>query len=91
MSLLLIGQEASGSNNLIWWLIPLLCCYLAFGQRGESSKETEKEIETFYTVVNIDESFEVLMEKIEVWRLDEKKCARAILTPGLSICSSKRI
>jgi hypothetical protein len=85
MSLLLIGQESSGSTSLLWWLIPLLCCYLAFGQREESPKETEKEVETFYTIVNIDESFEALMEKIEVWRLDEKKMGYDEKGIGVSI------
>lgn len=69
----LIAQETGGGLDLIWWLIPIICCFLTLGQRDERPKETEKESETFYTTLSIDEAFSVLEEKVETWRLDVKE------------------
>ena len=76
MMLPLITQEAGGGLDLIWWLVPLICCFLTMSQRDDKPKETEKETETFYTSLDIDEAFAALEEKIETWRLDEKEMGK---------------
>ena len=67
----LIGQE-SGSINPIWWLLPLLCCFLAMRQGDEKPKEMITENETFYTTLNINESFNTIVDKVTRWYEEEK-------------------
>jgi hypothetical protein len=73
MILPLIGQEGGGGLDLLWWLVPLLCCFLTMSQREDKTKDMAKDSETFYTTLNIDESFEAIEAKIDQWKEDEKE------------------
>jgi len=56
-------------------LLPLLCCALTMGQKGNSQKESGTESESFYTIQSIHESYEKIGKEIEQWRItaQEKK------------------
>jgi hypothetical protein len=71
----LIGQEGGGGLDFIWYLLPLLCCMMTMGQRGESTQEAGTESESFYTTHDIQESFGKIEEEVAKWRLEaaEKK------------------
>lgn len=74
MILSLISQEGGGGLDLIWWILPVLCCFLAMGQRGEEKpRESEKERENFYTTLNIDEVYESVEERAAQWRQEAKE------------------
>jgi len=69
MILSLVGQEGGGGFDIIWLLIPLLCCTMTMGQRGDKPQEAGSENESFYTPQNIHESYEKIEKEIEQWRL----------------------
>ena len=68
-----IGQEGGGGIDVILLLLPLLCCLLSIGQRGESSQDSIIENETFYCILNIDESFNEIEKLVEKWRQTQEQ------------------
>lgn len=80
MILSLIGQEG-GSYDFLWYLLPLLCCLMAMGQRGESPQEAGTESESFYTTQDIKDAFDRIEEEVAKWRqdaLERKETSRGI-------------
>ena len=75
MILSFVGQEGGGGFDIIWLLLPLLCCMMTMGQRGEKPQEAGTEAESFYTTQSIQESFEGIEKEVAKWRLEaqEKK------------------
>src|SRR4030042_4469268 len=69
MILSLVGQEGGGGFDLIWLLIPLLCCTMTMGQRGDKPQEAGSESESFYTIQDINESYGKIENEVEQWRL----------------------
>ena len=67
-----VGQDGGGLD-IFWLLIPLLCCMMSMGQRGERSQEVSKVTDSFYTTQGIQESYSAIHEEIEKWRLDAKE------------------
>jgi hypothetical protein len=81
----LIGQEGGGGLDLIWYLLPVLCCLMTMGQRGEKPQEVGTESESFYTTQDIQESFGKIEEEVAKWRLEaaEKKEASRGVTSSI--------
>ena len=73
MLLSLVGQEGGGGFDIIWLLLPLLCCMMTMGQRGEKTQETGPENESFYTTQGIHESFGKIEEEVARWRLEARE------------------
>ncbi len=73
MILSLVGQEGGGGFDFLWYLIPLLCCLMTMGQRGERPQETGTESESFYTAQEIQESFGRIEEEVVKWRQEAKE------------------
>ena len=71
MILPLIGQDGGGID-LIWWLIPVLCCILTITQREDKTRDMPKDNETFYTTTSIEDSYAAILDKVAEWREDEK-------------------
>ena len=71
MILSLVGQEGTGGFDIIWLLLPLLCCML-MQQRGEKPQEAGSETESFYTTQPIQESFDGIAEEMARWRQEAK-------------------
>jgi len=69
-----VGQEGGGFD-IIWLLLPLLCCMMTMGQRGEKSAESGSEAESFYTTQSIHEAYAKVEEETAKWRMEaqEKK------------------
>jgi hypothetical protein len=67
-----IGQEGGDGLGLIWLLLPLLCCMLSMGGRGEKPVGTSRERDNFYTTQEIEEAFGVVEERINKWRFEAK-------------------
>jgi hypothetical protein len=65
-----VGQEGGGGFDIIWLLLPLLCCLMSMGQRGERAPESLREIDSFYTTQNIQETYDRIEEEIAQWRLE---------------------
>jgi hypothetical protein len=72
MILSLVGQEGTGGFDIMWLLLPLLCCML-MGQRGEKPQEAGPETESFYTTQPIQESFDDVAEEMTKWRQEAKE------------------
>ena len=70
----LVAQEGTGGFDIMWLLLPLLCCML-MGQRGEKPQETGSETDSFYTTQTIQDSFDGIAEEMARWRQEaqEKK------------------
>ena len=69
MILSLVGQEGAGGFDIIWLLVPLLCCVLFMGQRGgEKPQATGTASESFYTTQGIHESYNKIEEEVAKWR-----------------------
>jgi len=82
MILSLIGQEGGGFD-FIWYLLPLLCCFMTMGQRGESRQESGTESESFYTTQDIQESFGRIEEEVAKWRqeaLERKEASGGVVS-----------
>lgn len=69
----LVSQEGGGGLDLIWLLLPLLCCMLSMGGRGERPTGTGRERDNFYTTQEIEEVFSVVEERVNKWRFDAKE------------------
>ena len=59
--------------DLIWFLIPALCCMMTMGQRGEGPQEAGTESESFYTTQDIQESFGKIMEEAAKWKQEARE------------------
>ena len=70
MLLSLVGQDGGGGFDIIWLLLPLLCCLITRGQWGEKPQEAGPESESFYTTHDIQESFGKIEEEVAKWRLE---------------------
>ena len=66
MILPLIGQDGGGID-LIWWLIPVLCCILTITQREDKTRDMPKDNETFYTTTSIEDSYAAILDKVAEW------------------------
>jgi len=67
----LINQEATGSWDYFWILIPLLCCVIfAQGRRGDGGGGIAKETvsESWYTVEGIETMFKTIEGTVAEWR-----------------------
>jgi hypothetical protein len=73
MLLSLIGQDSGGGLDLLWILVPLLCCMMAMGQRGEKPQEAGLISDSFYTVHDIQEAFDNIGEEVTKWREEAKR------------------
>lgn len=73
MILPIIGQEGGGGFDIIWLLLPLLCCMMTMGQRGEKPQEAGGGSESFYTTQEISEAYEKIDETVTEWRLEAKE------------------
>ena len=82
----LITQDSTGGFDIIWLLLPVLCCLLFMGQRGgEKPQETGVVSDSFYTTQSIQESFDTVEEEVKKWRQDarEKQEASSGITSRL--------
>jgi hypothetical protein len=73
----LVGQDGGGFD-IIWLLLPLLCCMLMTGQRGEERRPTEGQLtEHWYTTQNIEEIYSAIEKELTDWkeRAEEKAAA----------------
>ena len=70
MLISLIGQDGGGGLDFIWLLVPLLCCMLLMGQRGEGSQSAGLISDSFYTRHDIQEAFDNVEEEVSRWRAD---------------------
>jgi hypothetical protein len=68
-----VGQETGGIFSYIWIFLPLLCCLMTMGQRGETPQVTNSEADAFYTTEGIQESFESIEKEIIRWRLEARE------------------
>ena len=72
MILSLVGQEGGGGFDIIWLLLPLVCCMM-MGQRGDKPQEARAESDSFYTSQDIQESFGRIEEEVSRWRLEAQE------------------
>ena len=82
MILSMIGQEGGGGFSFIWYLLPLLCCVMTMGQRGEGPQEAGTGSESFYTTQDIQGAFGRIEEEVAKWRqeaLETKEGPRSII------------
>ena len=73
MILPLVFQDASGATNWLWWLLPIVCCFLTLSQREEKPQESTQVSDTVYTSLNIEDAFETVEKKIELWRIESRE------------------
>jgi hypothetical protein len=67
----LINQEGTGSFDLFWILVPLLCCVIFFqGRRNDGGGGAAKETvsESWYTVQDIETTFRTIEATVAEWR-----------------------
>ena len=69
----LVGQEGGGGLDIMWLLLPLLCCMMTMGQRGEKPQEAKPITESFYSTQDIDESYRRIEETVSGWRLEAQE------------------
>lgn len=65
----LVHQEGGGGLDLFWILLPLICCMLAMGQRGEErTSQREPVTESWYTHQDIESTYNAIEEETAEWR-----------------------
>jgi len=75
----LIGQEGGGGFDLIWILLPLLCCVLTMTQRGgERQAEVGAVEDSWYTPQEIGTAYEAIEAEAGEWRrrAEERRAER---------------
>ncbi len=63
----MVAQEGGGGLDLIWWILPLLCCMLA-GQQRERAPTRDTVTENWYTVQGIEEAYAAIEARAAEWR-----------------------
>jgi hypothetical protein len=63
----MVAQEGGGGLDLIWWILPLLCCMLASQQR-ERAPTRDSVTENWYTVQDIGEAYAAIEARAAEWR-----------------------
>ena len=63
----MVAQEGGGGIDLIWWILPLLCCMLASQQR-ERAPTRDTVTENWYTVQDIEAAYDAVLERATEWR-----------------------
>ncbi|MFB0557892.1 MAG: zinc ribbon domain-containing protein [Candidatus Bathyarchaeia archaeon] len=64
-----VGQDGGALDNIIWILLPLLCCIMSMSQRGgdrQPSRETATE--SWYTIQDMEATFSEIEEETAEWR-----------------------
>jgi hypothetical protein len=70
---LFVAQEGGGGLDLIWILLPLLCCMMMGQGRGEKPQEAGSETDSFYTTQPIQESFDRIADETARWRKEAQE------------------
>ena len=69
----MVGQEGGGFD-IIWILLPLLCCVMMMSQRGERPQAHEAATESWYTTQDIGDAYSAIEAETGEWR--EEAAAR---------------
>lgn len=78
----LINQEGGGFD-IFWLLLPVLCCLLMMGQRGEKAPERATLTESWYTSQEIEISYNAIENETSEWMKEaeaRKERSESILT-----------
>jgi hypothetical protein len=64
----IVGQEGGGFD-IIWILLPLLCCLMAMGQRGGERPQAGGTVnESWYTIQDMESTYSAIEEETVEWR-----------------------
>lgn len=63
----LVGQEGGGFD-IIWILLPLLCCLMTMGQRGQRPQASGTVTESWYTVQDMEATYSAIEAETAEWR-----------------------
>jgi len=71
----MINQGEGGGFDLMWVLLPLLCCIMAMSQRGERRPSRETVIESSFTIQDIETTYKAIEQETSGWRteMEERK------------------
>lgn len=70
----LINQGGTGGFDILWILLPLLCCLMSFQSRGERSPVGVRTIsESWYTALDLDEVYDGIEKETSEWRRQEEE------------------
>lgn len=67
----IVGQEGGGGFDLIWLLLPLICCMMSMGQRGgggPSPAQGGNESESWFTSLDRESAYKKIEEEVARWR-----------------------
>lgn len=64
----MINQGEGGGLDLIWILLPLLCCVMMMTQRGERRPVHETVTESSFTVEDIDTTYKTIERETAGWQ-----------------------
>lgn len=74
----LVNQDTSGLENILWLVLPIVCCALLMttqrgGGGGGSRSEPREEVESWYTVQDIDSTYKSIQEKTSEWKKESEQ------------------
>lgn len=77
--------EGVGLDNILWIILPLLCCMMAMGQRGERASAPVTVTESWFTVQDIETTYKAVEAETAEWRrkAEERKEKGESLTSRL--------
>jgi hypothetical protein len=64
--------QGAGGLGFLWLLLPLVCCGLGMGGRGERQQRGQ-ETQSFYVDQGIEETYEQIVEKTNEWRWEAEQ------------------
>jgi hypothetical protein len=79
--------EGVGLDNILWIILPLLCCMMAMGQRGERASAPVTVTESWFTVQDIETTYKAVEAETAEWR---KKAEERKKERGQSLTSRLR-
>ena len=69
----LIKQGEGGGFDIIWILLPLLCCLMTMTQRGERTSERKTVTESWFTTQNIETTYKSIETETAEWRREAEE------------------
>lgn len=69
----LIKQGEGGGFDIIWILLPLLCCLMTMTQRGERTSERKTVTESWFTNQNIETTYKAIETETAEWRREAEE------------------
>lgn len=64
----IISQGEGGGLDIMWVLLPILCCLMMMTQRGERTPPRESVTESWFTTQDIEATFQAIQEETSRWR-----------------------